>query len=162
MRCYYYGNNPERPISGTSVFLAGPTPRSAEVPSWRPEALQYLEALGFEGGVFIPERNPEDPAPSENYEEMVQWELVHLNAAGCILFWVPRCLETLPGFTTNVEFGFWVARDPGKLILGFPYWAVKTRYLALLAGRYEVPRTNSLKWACELAVGVARGGQCPT
>jgi hypothetical protein len=26
-------------------------------------------------------------------------------AAAAILFWIPRGLRTLPGFTTNVEFG---------------------------------------------------------
>lgn len=160
MKRYYYEDDPELPLSGTSIFLAGPTPRAPDVPSWRPEALQYLEALGFGGSVFVPERTPGLPSISScgsTYEDMVNWELRHLNAASCILFWVPRDLATMPGFTTNVEFGCWVVRNPGKLVLGHPPWAVKMRYLALLARRYEVPTTNCLRDACRLAISTARG-----
>jgi hypothetical protein len=39
-----------------SLFLAGPTPRSAEVASWRPGALHILSELGFGGSVLVPER----------------------------------------------------------------------------------------------------------
>lgn len=31
----------------SSVFLAGPTPRSIDVASWRPDALVILEDLGY-------------------------------------------------------------------------------------------------------------------
>ena len=33
-----------------SIFLAGPTPRREDVPSWRPQALEVLAGLGFTGG----------------------------------------------------------------------------------------------------------------
>jgi hypothetical protein len=39
-----------------SIFLAGPTPRSPHVSSWRPEALDLLRGLGFAGAVLVPER----------------------------------------------------------------------------------------------------------
>ena len=38
-----------------SIFLAGPTPRSKEVKSWRPEAIRLLKEKGFDGVVFVPE-----------------------------------------------------------------------------------------------------------
>src|SRR6266511_3357557 len=47
-----------------SLFLAGPTPRSADVPSWRPEALNLLRGLGFAGTVLVPERRGWRPARS--------------------------------------------------------------------------------------------------
>ena len=40
-----------------SIFLAGPTPRSNDIKSWREEAIKILEQLEFEGIVYIPECN---------------------------------------------------------------------------------------------------------
>ena len=37
-----------------SIFLAGPTPRGENVISWRTEACQLLENLGFDGVVYVP------------------------------------------------------------------------------------------------------------
>ena len=39
-------------IQSPSIFLAGPTPRSRHVISWRPEALDLLRCLGFAGTVL--------------------------------------------------------------------------------------------------------------
>lgn len=36
-----------------SLFLAGPSPRSAEVEDWRPEAVRVLRELGYEGALLI-------------------------------------------------------------------------------------------------------------
>jgi hypothetical protein len=59
MQIVYTGE--EMPQSFTkSIFLAGPTSRNKEVPSWRPDALQLLDDMGFDGVVFLPEdRNGE-------------------------------------------------------------------------------------------------------
>ena len=48
----------DQPVDVThpSIFLAGPTPRAADVKSWRPEALDLLRAFGFGGAVLVPER----------------------------------------------------------------------------------------------------------
>lgn len=163
MKALYYGD--EFDGSGTSIFLAGPTPRSGNVISWRPEALTHLEAWGFHGSVLVPEVRP-GGLPPHDYEAMLQWreavvrwEWRHLEAAGCILFWVPRDLATLPGFTTNVEFGFWVARNPKKVVFGCPYEAPKTRYLLALAGEHGVTRCSDLRATCNIAIHCARGGR---
>lgn len=42
-------------------------------------------------------------------------------------FWMPRHLETLPGFTSNVEFGRYVGS--GRVVYGRPEGAPHTRYL---------------------------------
>jgi 8-oxo-dGTP pyrophosphatase MutT (NUDIX family) len=112
-----------------AVFLAGPTPRSPEVPSWRPEALDLLAAAGFRGVVFVPESASGERAPE--YDDQVEWERQGLHFADRILFWVPRDLQTMPAFTTNVEFGRWCTS--GKIVFGYPPLAPKNKYLAWMA-----------------------------
>ncbi len=89
-------------IISPSIILAGRTPRSAKVRSWRPEALDILRQLGFRGTVAVPERR--------SSTTRARWEYAMLDACSVLAFWVPRDLRTLPGFTTNVEFG----RDVGS------------------------------------------------
>jgi hypothetical protein len=90
-------------LSQPSIFLAGPTPRQPEVPSWRPLALDLLRGLDFAGTVLVPERR--DWSVRFSYLDQVEWEHQGLEGCSVIAFWVPRDLERLPGFTTNVEFG---------------------------------------------------------
>ena len=107
-----------------SIFLAGPTPRKKEVPSWRPQAIEVLEGLGFSGTVYCPERKNNQ----ENYDYLTQvvWEYFCLHEAGVICFWVPRKLPDMPAFTTNVEFGMYVGY---RAFYGRPEWAEKKGYL---------------------------------
>jgi 8-oxo-dGTP pyrophosphatase MutT (NUDIX family) len=145
-----------------SVFLAGPTPRTAEVASWRPAALALLAERGYDGVVFVPE--PRDGGPVRSYIAQVDWELDALACADCILFWIPRELAQLPGFTTNVEFGYW-ARS-GKCILGAPPGAPKLTYLDALAARLGIARVDSLAAGVDRALAALgdgadrRGGEC--
>jgi 8-oxo-dGTP pyrophosphatase MutT (NUDIX family) len=122
-----YSDQEAPPSFTKSIFLAGPTPRSADVPSWRPEALRILEQLGFEGVVFVPEYSTGKP---HDYNLQVEWEKKHLTMADVILFWVPRELQTMPAFTTNVEFGTWI--DSRKVVFGAPPGAKKNTYLKWL------------------------------
>src|SRR5688500_5811715 len=62
-----------------TLFLAGPTPRSRDVPSWRPEALDLLRKLGFTGMVLVPERR--DWSSKFDYTDQVEWEFAALE--GC-------------------------------------------------------------------------------
>jgi hypothetical protein len=138
---------------GPSIFLAGPTPRSNNpVPSWRPEALHRIRFLNFEGTVFVPE--VEDGVWRELYDDQVNWEKEALYRSTVILFWVPRDIETMPAFTTNVEFGYWVAKDPSKIIYGRPNDAPKTKYLdwLLLSAVPESIIFDSLPIAIKSAV----------
>lgn len=124
-----------------SIFLAGPTPRAANVQSWRPQALDILRNdLAFEGTVLVPEA--EDGRPHNEYDHQLSWEWEALNQATIVVFWVPRDLETMPAFTTNVEFGFLIAS--GKVVLGAPVGAKKMGYLWALARRYNVPIFDTL------------------
>ena len=133
-----------------AIFLAGPSPRDPETPSWRPEALRLLEELGYKGVVFVPE--PKDGQWKNSYTDQTEWEKMGLDMADRIVFWVPRDLVRMPAFTTNVEFGRYV--DSGKAVLGFPEGAPKTRYLEWLAGNVDsdVPVTHTLKEILEVAI----------
>ena len=110
------------PPSGPhSIFLAGPTPRTPAVPSWRPEAIQELRRIDYRGIVLA----PEPFAPS--VLQQLEWEKAGLENCSAIVFWVPRDLVTLPGFTTNVEFGRYVGS--GRALYGRPDGAPHTGYL---------------------------------
>ena len=140
MQVVYTGQTP--PITmKKSLFLAGPSPRNFDHLNWRTDALKILEDLGYDEVVFVP--LPEDGQWPEQYEDQVDWETKYLHMADQIVFWVPRDLDTLPAFTTNVEFGAWCTS--GKVVLGFPEQAPKMRYLACHAQEQGVPVAHDLR-----------------
>jgi hypothetical protein len=108
-----------------SIFLAGPTPRGENSKSWRTEACEILEQLGFDGIVYVPEYSTWKP--KADYVDQAQWEREALSNASVIAFWIPRTLPDMPAFTTNVEFGYWL--HTGKVIYGRPSTAKKIKYL---------------------------------
>ena len=137
------------PVEGeASIFLAGPTPRDKSVESWRPEALRILESLGYKGHVYIPE--PRSGDWSKSYTAQVQWEETALNRADVILFWIPRDMKTMPGLTTNDEWGVW--KDSGKVVLGTTPDAVHVSYQKHYANEYKIPIGNDLTETVSLAV----------
>ena len=117
-----------------SVFLAGPTPRCKDVPSWRPTACRYLEDLFFDGIVYVPEFST--GKVQFNYDNQVEWEWEALEKASIIAFWVPRnkSIDML-GLTTNIEFGYYV-RD-SKVLYGRPDNADTIRYMDKLYKRHH-------------------------
>lgn len=131
-----------------SLFLAGPTSRSNEVTSWRPEALRILEANGYDGVVFVPEYHEGGPRP--DYDSQVGWEHQAINMSDCVMFWVPRDLEKLPAFTTNVEFG-WLVKS-GKIVFGAPQNAPNMNYLRRFADKEFVPQSATLDGAVDAAL----------
>lgn len=134
-----------------TVFLAGPTPRDERAASWRPAALELLRERGWDGAVLVPEGDyPDDE------EQQIDWELEGFRRADVILFWVPRDLETLPGFTTNVEVGLHVAG--GRAVLGAPDGAPKTSYLRSLARRHGVPVADTLAGTVDAALALCGEG----
>lgn len=140
---------PESPPSQftKSIFLAGPSPRDPAQPNWRPEALAALEAMGYDGVVFVP--LPRNGDWSHGYDAQVEWELTHLNMADVALFWVPRSKD-LPALTTNVEFGAFY--DTGKAILGYPKEATQMRYLDHLAKTESVTVCGTMEDTLRAAV----------
>lgn len=133
--------------TGPSVFLAGPTPdKSTPVPSWRPAALEALSAR-WAGKEPLAAISPEsrNGQRANRYEQQVDWETDARAAATAILFWIPRDLKTMPGMTTNVEFGLDVAT--GRAVLGCPPDCPnpeRNRYLIYVARRHGVPIRTTL------------------
>lgn len=138
-------------ISSMSIFLAGPTPRDKDTKGWREDAIEYLKSINFKGYVYVPERSTGWEGNYE-YKEQIEWEETALIKAGVILFWIPRELEKMPGFTTNVEWGYWTARKPQKLILGAPKDAPKMDYLRYYANKLDIPTFENLNEALDCAV----------
>lgn len=140
MKIKYYGDDIEK--NEKSLVLCGPTPRDSSTPSWRPEAIEMLEKLGFEGTVFVPEYS--SSIRFDSYIDQVEWERNVYTNCTVILFWVPRHFPNMPGFTTNVEFGYWI--NSGKCIYGRPDNAERTRYLDWLYNlEYKKEPYNNLK-----------------
>lgn len=145
-----WANQPLPKSCPESIFLAGPTPRSAEVSSWRPEALRILDKLDFPGIVFVPE--DEHGKWKHSYDEQIEWEEEALDKASCIVFWVPRDLKTMPAFTTNIEWGIW--QNSGKVVLGAPASAAKMKYLRHNAAKHFVPTSTTLEGTLRHAIGL--------
>jgi ADP-ribose pyrophosphatase YjhB (NUDIX family) len=133
-----------------SLFLAGPTPRDDRVASWRPEAVELVRERWRAGRlvVFVPE------APSGGlgglWSTQVRWEDAALWRADVVAFWVPRDLTTLPGLTTNVEWGRY--ESSGRVVLAAPPGAPGTRYLRYHAELHDVPVADSLAAMVDLAL----------
>ncbi|MCU7820557.1 nucleoside 2-deoxyribosyltransferase domain-containing protein [Kitasatospora sp. DSM 101779] len=144
---------------GPSVFLAGPTPRAAEVASWRPQAVDLIAAR-WTGPkpltVLLPEDR--DGFRAVDYDHQFAWETAGRAAATAILFWIPRDLRTLPGFTTNVEFGHDVTT--GRTVLGCPPDCPdpgRNRYLVHLARHYGAPVRETLPETVAAALALVTG-----
>jgi 8-oxo-dGTP pyrophosphatase MutT (NUDIX family) len=156
---YAFEEPPER--WDTAVFLAGPTPRGPEVPSWRPEAITELRRRWTHDGrlvVFSPERRD---AVHDDYTGQIEWEERCLHLADEVLFYVPRDLATMPAFTTNVEWGMW--HDSGRVVFGAPPGAPKNRYLLHYAAKQGVPTSTDIPGTVAAALdrigqGASRGG----
>lgn len=130
-------------ISPSSIFLAGPSPRGNNEYNWRPRALEILKEKNFSGDVFVPLPRDEKYMTDFDYDSQIDWELKYLNLAKVIVFWIPRDVQNLPGFTTNVEFGMFLKSK--KIILGYPEGSPKMRYLHYVAEKNKVPVFNDLE-----------------
>jgi hypothetical protein len=141
MKIFYVGAKGADPAI-KSIFLAGPSCRNKNQEHWRPGAITLLQELGYDGHVFSPLTEEGDWLG--DYTAQTEWELQHLEQATCILFWIPRNIESgLCGFTTNVEFGLYAKSN--KVILGYPHHADKMKYLHLIAEKNNIPIFHTLK-----------------
>lgn len=136
----FYATESLLDVAPESIFLAGPTPRSSDVSSWRSGAIQILKNLGYTGDVLIPE--PRNGAFSHSYDSQIDWEPEGLSRAGVIVFWIPRELKDMPAFTTNIEFGAWY--KSGKIVFGSPENAEKMNYLIYVAQKQGIIHHNDL------------------
>ena len=133
--------------TGPSVFLAGPTSHSSAIPSWRPAAIAAL-ADQWTGAEPLTVLSPESRhgVRAEVYGQQVHWELKARAAAGVIMFWIPRDVKHLPGMTTNVEYGYDLAKGR-RVVLGAPADCPSpecNRYLIYLAEVHAIPVCRTL------------------
>lgn len=156
----YAGEQPP-PSYVASIFLCGPTPRSDDVSSWRPDAIAELRARWDGCGelvVFVPE--PRDGGPWPDYAANRAWELHWGDRADIVLFWIPRG-PGMPGYTTNDEFGRW--KDSGRVVLGAPVAAERVRYQRDYAIEAAIPLSDTLAGAVfdaldQIGEGALRAG----
>ncbi|UKD50892.1 hypothetical protein L3Q65_00945 (plasmid) [Amycolatopsis sp. FU40] len=158
------------PVGRPSVMLLGPTPRARSVswwrpsswrpvPSWRPPALDLLAEM-WRGDDPLVVLSPESRGGirAEHYDDQVASELAMMRAATVRMFWIPRCVRTMPGFTTNVEAGMCFA-EPDRMVLGCPPRCkdpVRNRYLIWHAKRLGIAVPDTLRSAAETAVARVR------
>lgn len=134
-----------------TIFLAGPTPRDKSTPSWRPEAIEFIKNTGYKGWVFAPEMENGWSSDFE-YDDQIEWEHSGLQKASVIVFWIPRELKSMPAFTTNIEWGYWVSRKPEKIVLGYPKDSPKMKYMKYYADKLRIPVSHTLKETLENAL----------
>jgi nucleoside 2-deoxyribosyltransferase len=119
-------------IKKPSVFLAGPTVRGNQphLTSWRFEAIEEFKRQGFDGDLIVPEFTSKTESDKDK-AWIPMWEYNGLKKADCIMFWIPRTRELI-ALTTNMEFGYWQAREPQKMIYGRPNDAYRMGYLDIM------------------------------
>jgi ribA/ribD-fused uncharacterized protein len=129
---YHTFNTLEDELTKPSVFLAGPTVRGNQptLTSWRFEAIEEFKRQGFDGELILPEFSSKTESDKDK-DWVPIWEYNGLKKADCILFWVPRTRDLI-GLTTNMEFGYWQAREPEKMIYGRPSDAFRIGYLDIM------------------------------
>ena len=116
-------------INCPCIFLAGPTVRGNQphLTSWRFSAIDEFEKQGFDGALIIPEFVSKTES-DKGKKWIPLWEYNGLKKADCILFWVPRTRELI-GLTTNWELGYWMGKEPRKVVYGRPDDAYRIDYL---------------------------------
>jgi hypothetical protein len=145
--------------AGPSVFLAGPTPHAnSGVRSWRPDMVDALD-MAWDGPDPLIVLTPESRGGvrAVRYQDQFDWENAARLAASVVLFWIPRDVATLPGFTTNVEFGHDVALHARRVVLGCPPDCPnpkRNRYVIHLARRYAVPVRDTLTATADTALAL--------
>lgn len=130
-----------------SIFLAGPTVRGNQPhlrPSWREAAIEEFRKQGFQGTLILPEFI--DPNKTDkDIDELPIWEIGGMTTAKVVLFWIPRTKELI-GLCTNAEFGYWLAKNPEKMVYGRPDGSYRTKYNDILWRelhlRGQVPTIN--------------------
>ena len=95
--------------------------------------------MDYNGIVYIPECVH---SIQFDYNRQVLWERKGLENAKNIVFWIPRNMVDMPGLTTNIEFGMYLARTPKKVFYARPNDSEHNGYLDWLY-TYETGRIPS-------------------
>ena len=112
-----------------SCFLAGPTPRDKNTLSWRGEAIEIFNRLGFDGAIYVPELKNKSYYDNETSDYEISLDQEMLEEADIVMFWMPRDINML-GLSSNVEFGYLL--NKGNIIYGRPDDAIRCEFLDFL------------------------------
>ncbi|MFZ2050422.1 MAG: nucleoside 2-deoxyribosyltransferase domain-containing protein [Solirubrobacteraceae bacterium] len=152
MRGTIYAFEPLPAHPARLVYLAGPIDRESPATDWHGEAIRELRSAEFDGSIVVPAPRP-GSVERRDAAEQISWEHAAMSRADAILFWIPRVLWSLPGLTTNLEWGIW--HDSGKAVLSAPPNAPRMRYLRFHAERVQAPQADSLRAAAKLVAVIA-------
>ena len=145
--------------NGFSIYLAGPTPIketkenlikktlnlfTENTKSWRNDAISYFKEKKFNGTLLIPEERSGESFPFE-WESQIEWQMDAITKSDYILFWIPRNLIDMPGCTTNIEFGYWLGKNPEKIVVGAPKNTRKMKYIKHQCKLNNILYENNLK-----------------
>jgi hypothetical protein len=161
MRVYRYEDSIEEvnAAEGLVIFLAGPTVRGNQthLTSWRFEAIELFEKMGFTGSLIVPEFISKTESDKGRFDLPI-WEDNGLERADCDMFWICRTRECY-GLNTNSEHGYWLAKDPMKLVYGRPDDAFRIDYNDVMWKKVfkkefneEEPIYNSLEETVKAAI----------
>jgi hypothetical protein len=95
--------------------------------------------MGYDGWIFVPEATDRHHW-NWSAEDQLHWEQCHLERASVVMFWIPRSKDELPGLTTNLEFGMWIASEPDRVVFGAPVGAWKMKPLEHYGKAHGVER----------------------
>jgi 8-oxo-dGTP pyrophosphatase MutT (NUDIX family) len=134
------------------LFLADSTFQQDKLnSSWRMDAIQWLEQLGYDGIVYIPEDREGSPTNAVlDDEARIRWTHGAQMRSDVIVFWLPADIKSSSDIVTGVELGWLMAS--GRIILAMPSETEKVRDLRLYAQQFGVPYYTTLSKALDEAV----------
>lgn len=112
-----------------TCFLAGPTPRDKNIPSWRGEAIRMFCDFGYFDVLYVPELRSKSYYDADTGIDEMKWDQEMLEKADIVMFWIPRDDDML-GLSTNIEFGYLL--DKGNIVYGRPNTAMRCEFLDFL------------------------------
>lgn len=127
MKVVYTGDKIDKDC--ISCFLAGPTPRSSDVSSWRNEAISLFSKYGFSDTLYVPEFREKPYYDVDTGIKEMKWDQEALESSTIVMFWIPRSSDML-GLSTNAEFGYMLNR--GNFVYGRPNDAIRCQFLDFL------------------------------
>lgn len=126
-----------------AIFLAGPCPRNPnEDDFWRPQAIQILKDIGFNGVVLNPTNKYYDESDTNHLEKQTKWEYEAMHKASAIVFWIERSDEH-PSLTTNIEFGNWIGKP--SVYYGWSKSAIHNSYIENRLNMLGLKRYSTLR-----------------
>lgn len=128
-----------------SVFLAGPCPRKDyKANDWRENTYAIFNNLCFDGTIINPTNEYFDTTNADELKIQTEWEYEALHKASAIIFYLNRTDDN-PGFTTNVEFGYYC--NMPNVFVCIPDGCTKNanRYIKLMCEKKNIPVFSTME-----------------